>query len=158
MAYHPNGELVPEAGGDPIPLLRETMTLGRKRVCDICLDFPNISSHHCDFVFKDGYWYVRDCNSRNGTKVNGLRVISKVLIPGDELHIGKRKYTIKYTTPADRRIEELMDEDIFGKSLLQRAGLQKEDIDDEKSDDMTRGGRSAAPIAARTSKPKPFGS
>lgn len=132
------GELVPVGGGETISLVRSKLSVGRRESCDICLKFPNISSVHCDLVFRDGYWYVYDKGSTNGTKVNGVRVLKKVLIPGDELSFAKRKYTIKYTMPADRRIEDLMDdEDILNQSLLERAGLQKgsetvADYDDEQ--------------------------
>ncbi len=34
------GELVPDGGGDPIPLLREKLTVGRRESCDIVLRFP----------------------------------------------------------------------------------------------------------------------
>jgi predicted component of type VI protein secretion system len=128
------GELVPQGGGDTIVLDREAMSVGRRESCDICLRFPNISNVHCQLLFRDGYWYVFDRGSTNGTKVNGVRVIKKVLIPGDEIAFGKRKYTIKYTMPSDRRIEDLMDdEDILSHSLLERAGLERSaGFDDEE--------------------------
>jgi pSer/pThr/pTyr-binding forkhead associated (FHA) protein len=36
----------------------------------------------------DGYWYVRDLGSTNGTYVNGQRINLKQLELGDELRIG----------------------------------------------------------------------
>ena len=126
MPVEPHGELVPVGGGDSIPLSRAHMSLGRRRSCDICLDFANISSVHCELSFRDGYWYIQDKHSTNGTKVNELRLATrKLLIPGDEVGIAKRRYTIKYTMPSDKRIEDLMDEDILAEPLLQRAGLEK---------------------------------
>ena len=38
---------------------------------------------HCEVNVNDGFWYVRDLNSRNGVKVNGNRVTEKRLDPGD---------------------------------------------------------------------------
>jgi pSer/pThr/pTyr-binding forkhead associated (FHA) protein len=122
-----NGELVPLGGGDTIPLLRPVMTVGRRESCDVPLQFPNISGMHCELTFKDGYWSVRDLNSTNGTKVNGLRVQARPLKPGDEISIGKRRFTIQYTLSpqAQQELETLLaeDENVFGKSLLERAGL-----------------------------------
>lgn len=141
MATRVQGELIPLGGGDTILLDRERMSVGRRESCDICLRFPNVSSVHCELLFRDGYWYVNDKGSTNGTKVNGLRVIKKVLIPGDELAFGKRKYTVKYTMPSDRRIEDLMDEeDVMQQSLLERAGLEKSrgHDDDEEEELMSR--------------------
>jgi adenylate cyclase len=135
MKTEPHGELVPVGGGDTIQLTRGVLSIGRRRNCDIFLDFPNISSVHCELHYKEGYWYIQDKNSTNGTKVNNIRVATrKLLIPGDEIGIAKRRYTIKYTMPSDKRLEDFMDDDILSKPLLERAGLQKsrgEDYDDE---------------------------
>jgi adenylate cyclase len=124
MATEPKGTLNPIGGGDIMPLVREHMTLGRRESCDIRLNFPNISSVHCEFTFQDGYWFIKDLNSTNGVKVNGNRVFRKVLLPGDELTIGKKKYIIHYTLAAGRRaLEEIMEDDVMSQSLLERAGL-----------------------------------
>jgi adenylate cyclase len=128
MAQEPHGELVPVGGGETIGLTRERLTMGRRESCDICLHFPNVSSVHCELSFHDGYWYLQDKNSTNGVKVNGLRIFKKMLVPGDEITIAKRKYHIKYTLPSDRRMEELLemeDQDVMNQSLLERAGLEK---------------------------------
>ncbi len=117
------GELVPLGGGDAIPLIRAVLTVGRRESCDVCMRFPNISGLHCEMSFRDGYWYVRDLNSTNGVKVNGTRVQEKVLLPKDEVTIGKRKYTIDYTLPADKRAPDEDVPDIMGQSLLEKAGL-----------------------------------
>src|SRR5262249_21208054 len=120
-----NGELVPQGGGDSIPLGRETLVIGRRDSCDIRMPFPNISGLHCELTFKDGYWSIRDLNSTNGIKVNGQRVLKKLLHPGDELVIGKRKFSIQYEMPAGRRAMEEVEEDIMSQSLLERAGLER---------------------------------
>ncbi|HEX4591371.1 MAG TPA: FHA domain-containing protein [Gemmataceae bacterium] len=122
-----NGELVPVGGGDTIPLLRPTMTLGRRESCDVPLQFPNVSGLHCELSFRDGYWSIKDLNSTNGVKVNGMRVQARPLKPGDEIAIAKRRFTIQYTLTAEAQheLEALLteDENIFGKSLLEKAGL-----------------------------------
>ena len=79
------GELIPVGGGDPIPLLKKNLLVGRRESCDIVLRFPNVSAHHCQLHVNGGYWYVKDLKSRNGVKVNGTRVTEKRLDPGDEL-------------------------------------------------------------------------
>jgi adenylate cyclase len=124
MALEPKGTLTPLGGGDSMSLVLDRMIVGRRESCDICLNFPNVSSQHAELTFKDGYWFVKDLNSTNGVKVNGSRVFQKVLLPGDELTIGKRKYTIHYVLAAGRRaLEEIMEDDVMSQSLLERAGL-----------------------------------
>jgi adenylate cyclase len=127
MSNQLNGELVPIGGGDTIPLIRDVLTVGRRESCDICLRFPNISGLHCQLSFRNGYWFIRDLNSTNGVKVNGIRVVEKMLHPRDEVSIGKRRFNIQYELPADRRLafEESPEEDILSQSLLERAGLEK---------------------------------
>jgi hypothetical protein len=124
------GELVPVGGGDPIPLFKQCLLIGRRESCDIVLRFANVSAHHCRLTVTGGYWYVRDLKSRNGVKVNGARVLQKRVDPGDVLSVAKHGYTLKYV-PADLGAvgpppPEVAEADIFGKSLLERAGLKKE--------------------------------
>lgn len=122
------GELLPVGGGDPIPLLKTPLLVGRSESCDVVLRFSNVSSQHCRLTLEGGYWYVQDMNSRNGIKVNGVRVQQKRLDPGDLLSVAKHKYSIDYS-PSDNGAEgppppDMIENDIFGKSLLERAGLQ----------------------------------
>lgn len=134
------GELVPLGGGDPIPLLKKTLLVGRRESCDIVLRFSNVSAHHCQLTLVGGYWYVRDLKSRNGVKVNGVRVTEKRLDPGDELSVARHKYQVVYS-PADLGAvgpppPDVIDEDLFGKSLLERAGLEKRHLSKVKIDEM----------------------
>jgi pSer/pThr/pTyr-binding forkhead associated (FHA) protein len=144
MAADIVGELVPVGGGDPIPLKRGVLTIGRRESCNICLRFPNVSGLHCELAYKDaGYWQVRDLGSTNGIKVNGQRTLNRPLRPGDEIAIAKRKYKIQYNlTPAGEAAVEAVlsaDEDVFSQSLLEKAGLAKrrarDDDDDSDFDD-----------------------
>jgi predicted component of type VI protein secretion system len=123
------GELIPVGGGDPIPLLKKSLLIGRRESCDVVLRFSNVSAHHCQLTVTGGYWYIRDLNSRNGIKVNGLRVTDKRVDPGDVVSIAKHKYEMQYS-PVDLGAVgpppvESTKSDIFGKSLLERAGLER---------------------------------
>ena len=122
------GELVPVGGGDPIPLLKKELLVGRRESCDIVLRFANVSAHNCQLVVNSGYWYVRDMQSRNGCKVNGIRVSEKRIDPGDTLSVAKHNYKLHYSPtdlgavgppPADDLPAEVMTQ-----SLLSRAGLE----------------------------------
>jgi len=134
------GELVPQGGGDPIPLLKQSLLVGRRESCDIVLRFPNVSAHHCQLDCEGGYWYVRDLKSRNGVKVNGIRVTEKRLDPGDVLSVAKHNYDVKYSPVENGAVgpppEEVPRHEVFGKSLLERAGLQKRQVDDLSDDSV----------------------
>ncbi len=122
------GELVPLGGGDPIPLLKKQLLVGRRESCDIVLRFANVSAHHCTLYLNAGYWFVRDMQSRNGVKVNNVKVQEKRLDPGDHIAIAKHRYEVEYVPselgavgppPIEDRSAE-----ILGESLLSRAGLR----------------------------------
>lgn len=122
------GELLPLGGGDPIPLLKTTLVVGRRESADIVLRFPNVSGAHCELTLADGYWTVKDLRSSNGIKVNGSRVTEQQLQPGDKLSIAKHEYEISYEPArlgAVAATEEKTPLDsIFGRSLLESAGLE----------------------------------
>jgi adenylate cyclase len=122
------GELIPVGGGDPIPLLKKSLLIGRRESCDIVLRFSNVSAHHCQLNVSGGYWHIRDLQSRNGVKVNGVRVTDKRIDPGDVLSVAKHKYEMHYS-PIDLGAvgpppPDVPDPDFFKKSLLERAGLE----------------------------------
>jgi adenylate cyclase len=136
------GELVPLGGGDPIPLLRASLSIGRRESCDIVLRFANVSGQHCQLLLENGYWFVQDLNSQNGTKVNGTHVMRKRLDPGDTLAIARHKYKIQYspvelgaTGPPPSEEEDITA--VLGKSLLERAGLQRRPGDASRRYDVT---------------------
>lgn len=123
------GELVPMGGGDTIPLLKSKLMVGRREDCDIVLRFGNVSSEHCELTLESGYWFVKDLNSRNGTRINGYRVTKKRLDPGDTLSIAKRDYKARYSPsalgaegpPPDGDVVE----EILSRSLMEGAGLDR---------------------------------
>src|SRR5262249_47491895 len=127
MSFEAQGELIPVGGGDPIPLKREHLIVGRRESCDIPLRFPNVSGIHCELTFRNGYWHIRDRGSTNGVKVNGNRVKEKYLHPGDKITIAKRHFTIDYQLHAGRQtLQEIEDaEDVMGQPLLEKAGLAR---------------------------------
>ena len=122
------GELIPVGGGDTIPLRKSKLLVGRRESCDIVLRFANVSAHHCQLQLDSGYWYARDVGSRNGIKVNNVRVQEKRLDPGDVLSVAKHRYEVRYS-PADLGAvgpppNDNLSQEIMGESLLSRAGLQ----------------------------------
>lgn len=125
------GILAPTGGGEDIPLKKDRILIGRRDGCDIILRFPNVSGQHCRLTLEAGYWFVKDLDSRNGTKVNGYRVSGrKRLDPGVILSVAKHQFEVKYDPeslgasgppPADD--DHL--EGVLRSSLMERAGLQR---------------------------------
>jgi hypothetical protein len=71
-----------------------TATLGRSKECECVIPDPNISRRHAQLRRNSGGdWQVVDMGSTNGIKVNGRRVDSSRLSPGDEVTIGTTTFT-----------------------------------------------------------------
>lgn len=69
-------------------------TLGRSRECDCVIADPNMSRRHAELRRNStGDWQIIDLGSTNGVKVNGRRVESSRLAPGDEVLLGSVRFT-----------------------------------------------------------------
>jgi len=126
MEHAINGELIPQGGGDSIPLNRSPLVLGRRETCDISLQFPNVSGKHCELAFKEGIWILRDLDSTNGVKVNGVTVLQKLIHTGDVITIAKRNFTLQYDETgrsSDLREFEQELEETMSVPLLEKAGI-----------------------------------
>ena len=65
-------------------------TVGRATGADFIVDAPLISRVHCRLtVLPDGGLEVRDLESTNGTFINGERIQTGRLAPGDRLGVGR---------------------------------------------------------------------
>lgn len=72
--------------------LENRMTVGRAPENDITIDDPEASAIHASLEPLAGSWSVRDLSSRNGTFVNGERVLTeRPLRRGDEIRIGRSR-------------------------------------------------------------------
>ena len=65
-------------------------TLGRAIGADFIVDAALVSRVHCRLtVLPDGGLELRDLDSTNGTFVNGQRIDSARLAPGDRMQVGR---------------------------------------------------------------------
>lgn len=123
------GVLVPVKGGDDIPLKKEELTLGRNDSNDIVLRFGSVSGKHCRLVLSNGYWYVIDLKSSNGTRLNGLRVSDSRVDPDAKIAFANYEYVLRYDPKANgydgSSIPDFYETDVLGMSLFESAGLGK---------------------------------
>lgn len=131
------GLMVPIGGGDPIPLIRPELTIGRRPGCDVRLEFDNVSGKHCVLRFINGIWNIRDLGSTNGTSINGARIASEhSVMPDDEFGISGRLYRIEYEPSGPTSFSDthdLLDREVVEEkrrhSLVELAGF---DTDEDK--------------------------
>jgi FHA domain/Domain of unknown function (DUF1707) len=71
------------------------VTIGRAKDCDCVLPQPTVSRHHAELRRDGGRWLLRDLGSRNGTRVNGMRVLEPTEVhPGDRIALGDARYRL----------------------------------------------------------------
>jgi pSer/pThr/pTyr-binding forkhead associated (FHA) protein len=80
----------------PILALPERdVTLGRSRDCDYVLAEPSVSRRHAELRRDGGRWLLRDLRSRNGTRVNGVRLLDEAEVgPGDRVSFGDARFRL----------------------------------------------------------------
>jgi len=130
------GVMKPLGGGDPVPLRKTEMVVGRRPSCDVILDFENVSGKHCQLRYLNQVWHVRDLGSTNGTKLNGAPLTSEhTIMPDDELSIATHIFTIDYEPGAPEAVLKsrgFVDDDEVQEthkkhSLMELAGLDTDD-------------------------------
>jgi Nif-specific regulatory protein len=80
------GEGIP-ASCDLVP--HRSVTLGRHRSNTMVLQDKHASRQHAEVFTSNGRWFIRDCNTLNGTRINGKRITEpQPLADGEEIGIG----------------------------------------------------------------------
>jgi predicted component of type VI protein secretion system len=159
----PLGIMRPLGGGDPVPLLKDVLLIGRRPKCDIQLDFENVSGKHCELRLIHGVWHVRDVGSTNGTTVNGQKIQhDHGLMPDDELGIATHYFSIDYDPVAPSSLLDanavLEEETGKLKSLMELAGLEgdterRRRPRPERDRDRDESRSAARPPAAKPAEP-----
>jgi hypothetical protein len=101
-------EVWTSAGREVRPLDSERVTIGTDSSNDIPVESPSLSGVHAVFERFGASWTVRDLGSRNGTFVNGERIIGEhALRNGDELLLAKLRVVFYGTGAGPRRTEAI---------------------------------------------------
>ena len=74
--------------GKVYDLTEERITVGRALDNLIRLDDGTVSHHHALLVLDGLDYKLRDLNSTNGTRANGLRIVEQALRNGDQVRLG----------------------------------------------------------------------
>lgn len=83
--------------GTRYPLVQEETIIGRNPSTDVTLLDESISREHALICFdpETGTYTIEDLQSTNSTKVNGKRIRSAELNPGDEIEIGHTRFVFR---------------------------------------------------------------
>jgi transcriptional regulator with GAF, ATPase, and Fis domain len=98
------------------------LTIGKAPDNDLVLGDDTVSRHHCELVRTGQGISVKDLNSTNGTKVDGIRVQEAIITPGSVLKVGEVEISVR---PAAQKVEVLPSEStdfggVIGQALSMR--------------------------------------
>ncbi len=100
----PNGHVLTFPAGE--------FLIGRGPECDIRPNSDLVSRQHCPLQIREQDVVLRDLGSRNGTLVNGRRVIGEVpLNAGDSVQIGPLSLEVLKQPTVDDDIDTMMMDD-----------------------------------------------
>ena len=88
VAEKPTTRALLISDGKSFVIDRPRAVVGRSHRCDYVIADPNVSRRHFELQLKGADWYLTDLGSTNGVVVNGKRVTSSRLAPGDEILVG----------------------------------------------------------------------
>lgn len=78
---------------DLAKIRRTSILFGRSSCCDVLIERTTVSEVHCELVFKDKKWHLKNHSVTNGTLLNGVEVnFPTPLNNGDVFTISKRDF------------------------------------------------------------------
>lgn len=111
------GRLIVKRGlpSQEIPINAQTFTIGRKAAEDVqfAIDAPFISPRHCMLTYRNNRFLIRDLGSKNGTFVNGERIMPErdTIVPnGSEVEITRQIVFELWDPDTVVRVEYQMDD------------------------------------------------
>jgi len=80
--------------------LQPVTSIGRSPSNTIVIDDTYASSQHALLTWREGYWWLQDRDSRNGTLLNGEPVEEPTLVAtGDVIRLGQTKLRLEVDQP-----------------------------------------------------------
>ena len=87
--------VLPDGAQKEFELGRKSITIGRGAEADVLIADKLASRIHCGISYKDGNYFLRDFDSRNGTLVNDNSIEVCRINPGDRIRVGDMVLTVE---------------------------------------------------------------
>lgn len=76
------------------------LIIGRSPACDIVLDNPYVSTRHAEIFVREGKYFIRDLDSRNGVFINDFRATETPLPAAGTIRLGRLNLTYQIEIPS----------------------------------------------------------
>lgn len=89
-------------------IIKNSLEIGRDAECDVTIEDRQVSRHHARVFLREGFVYLQDLGSKNGTFFEGDQIGSEVrLSDGDSIQIALVQKFAFYSSDATMPIEDL---------------------------------------------------
>ena len=85
----------PNEGHETIIGAQGTVIVGRDKQADLKISDPMSSRKHFKVEARGNGFHITDMDSRNGTFVNGTRILDRPIQPGDEIRVGETFFALE---------------------------------------------------------------
>ena len=113
-------------------LERFPFCLGRSPSMDLCLGHAQVSREHAVIERDSDGLYLRDTNSRHGTRLNGQQISRALLRSGDTIELGSASATLLFLEGPDHTSSSRGGDSEGTRALLERVSSQSHGSDLEK--------------------------
>ena len=87
--------VLPDGEKKDFELGHKAITIGRGVDANVMIADKLASRIHCGISYKDGNYFLRDCDSHNGTFVNDSLIEVCRIKPGDRIRVGDMVLTVE---------------------------------------------------------------
>jgi HD-GYP domain-containing protein (c-di-GMP phosphodiesterase class II)/pSer/pThr/pTyr-binding forkhead associated (FHA) protein len=99
--------------GKRIPLVAFPITIGRDPANQVVLDDDEVSRYHLRIKQRGKLFIAEDLESRNGTYINGDRILNSIVKNGDKILVGSTEMIFVTSEPDIRLATEIMKFDMI---------------------------------------------
>jgi serine phosphatase RsbU (regulator of sigma subunit)/pSer/pThr/pTyr-binding forkhead associated (FHA) protein len=128
----------PRVAPETLRLDAPVISIGRANECTIPIRDRFLSRRHAEVRLESGQWLLRDCNSANGTRINGARVSGDVALrPGDRIGVGDAELVFGEREELPSQLIAIDDDSVSSSdSVLMSAPLPQTDTDTRTQERM----------------------
>lgn len=92
--------------GEEIRISGHTIVLGRDYSSDYAIPHERISRRHAQIALQNEHWVLTDLQSKNGTRLNNLKIESEILKNGDRIQLAMQAILIFHFDDPHQTVSE----------------------------------------------------
>jgi len=100
--------------------MKSSIKIGRDNTNDVIINEPSVSRNHAIITnLGNGSYEAKDLGSRNGTFVNGQKIVRQIIKQGDKLKVASSNvdWQAAFQVSSDKKVDSIIQEEPFSKII-----------------------------------------